>query len=192
MRSQADLFAGEEAPVRLPEGVVYETDFITVREETDLAGKISALDLKPFSFQGFLGNRRTASFGWRYDFNGGGLQQADPMPEFLKAVRERAARLAGIAPEEFQHALAIEYAPGAGIGWHKDRSQFGKVVGVSLLNPCRFRFRRRDGGRWERLALNAAPRSAYLLDGPGRWEWEHSIPPVDALRYSVTFRTMRA
>lgn len=192
MRSQADLFAREEASARLPDGVVYKTDFISAPEETELAGKIAALDLKPFAFQGFLGNRRTASFGWRYDFNGGGLQQADQLPAFFEPFRERAALLAGVTPEAFQHALAIEYAPGAGIGWHKDRPQFGKVVGISLLNPCRFRFRKQAGGHWERVTLNAAPRSAYLLDGPGRWEWEHSIPPVDALRYSLTFRTMRA
>jgi len=185
------MFAERESSRRLPEGVVYEAQFIPVQEEVEIARAIAALDLKPFAFHGFLGNRRTASFGWRYDFNGGGLQPAGPMPDFLAPLRARAAGLAGVAPEDFAHALVIEYAAGAGIGWHKDRPQFGKVVGISLLNACRFRFRRRRGDGWERLTLNAAPRSAYLLDGPGRWEWEHSIPPVDALRYSVTFRTMR-
>jgi alkylated DNA repair dioxygenase AlkB len=148
---QVPLFADVQAPARLPEGVSYQADFIAEREETAAAAAIAALDLQPFAFHGFFGNRRTASFGWRYDFNGGGLQHAGRFPAFLEPLRQRAGALANIAPEQFQHALVIEYAPGAGIGWHKDRPQFGTVVGISLLNFCRFRFRRRRGESWERL-----------------------------------------
>jgi alkylated DNA repair dioxygenase AlkB len=191
LSEQSDLFADESAPLRLPDGVTYRPALISAQEETTIAAAIAALELKPFAFHGFFGNRRTASFGWRYDFNGGGLQQAGEMPAFLEPLRAKAAAFANVAPDAFQHVLVTEYAAGAGIGWHKDRPQFGKVVGVSLRNACRFRFRRRQRESWERLTLNAAPRSAYLLDGEGRWEWEHSIPSVDALRYSVTFRTMR-
>jgi hypothetical protein len=32
---------------------------------------------------------------------------------------------------------------------------------------------------------------AYLLRGSARWDWQHSIPPVDTLRYSITFRNLR-
>lgn len=186
---QQDLFSG--AGVALPPGAAYAANFISELEEAHTIAAIEKLDLQPFAFHGFVGKRRTTSFGWRYDFNGGGLERAGDMPAFLEPLRERAADFAGVESRAFEHALVIEYVPGAAIGWHKDRPQFGKVVGVSLLSPCRFRFRKRVEGGWERLTFDAAPRSAYLLDGPGRWEWEHSIPPVDALRYSVTFRTMR-
>jgi len=87
--------------------------------------------------------------------------------------------------------LLTEYKPGASIGWHKDRAVFDDVVGVSLLSPCNFRFRRKNGETWERRSLNVEPRSIYLLRGPSRTEWEHSIPGVDALRYSVTFRSLK-
>ena len=91
-----------------------------------------------------------------------------------------------------RHALLIEYAPGAGIGWHRDRPEFGDVIGISLLAPARLRFRRKVGTKWERTALTAEPRSAYLLRGPARTEWEHSIPPMETLRYSITLRTLKA
>ena len=106
-------------------------------------------------------------------------------------LRERCAGLAVIAPSELQHALLTEYAPGAGIGWHKDKAVFGQVVGVSLLSACVFRLRRKTGSGWERASVVAEPRSAYLLEGPSRTEWEHSIPAVDRLRYSITFRNLK-
>ncbi len=178
-----------EAPV--PPGVAYWRDVLTAEEEVAVAREIAALDLKPFAFQGFEGNRRVTSFGWRYDFNGGGLQRTQPIPPFLQPLRDRAASLAGLTPPDLEHVLVTEYSVGAGIGWHRDRPQFGKVVALSLLAPCRLRFRRKTDQGWERLSHIVTARSAYLLDGEGRDLWEHSIPPVDALRYSLTFRTMR-
>jgi alkylated DNA repair protein (DNA oxidative demethylase) len=178
-------------PAAEPEGLVYCPDFITADEERALVAAIAAQELKPFEFQGFLGNRRTISFGHHYAFDGSGLREAAPIPDFLAEVRARAAALAGIETEALQHALLIEYAPGAEIGWHRDRPVFGDVVGISLLAPARMRFRRRQGDKWQRTALIAEPRSAYLLRGPAREQWEHSIPPMDALRYSITFRTLR-
>jgi alkylated DNA repair dioxygenase AlkB len=112
------------------------------------------------------------------------------MPEFLIPLRARAEAFAGIALGGFQQVLVTEYAPGAGIGWHKDRSVFGDVAGISLLSPCTFRLRRRTGKGFERQNLIAGPRSAYLLRGSSRTEWEHSIPGVESLRYSVTFRSV--
>ena len=174
-----------------PEGLRYQPDLITADEERLLAERIAALPFKPFEFQGFLGNRRTVSFGWHYDFAGSRLKETDALPDFLLPVRAKAAALARVETEAFAHALVIEYAPGAGIGWHRDRPVFGIVAGVSLLAPARLRFRRKAGAKWERWAVETEPRSAYVLDGPARAEWEHSIPALDALRYSVTFRTLR-
>src|SRR6185437_1327114 len=101
------------------------------------------------------------------------------------------AAFAGLASALLQHVLVTEYAPGAAIGWHKDKAVFGEVVGISLLSSCVFRLRRRAGRTWERASFTAEPRSAYLLEGPARTEWEHSIPAVDRLRYSITFRSLR-
>jgi alkylated DNA repair dioxygenase AlkB len=180
-----------EADPGWPEGFDYRPEFISTEEERKLAGNVASLPLKPFEFHGFLGNRRTVSFGLHYAFDGSGLRKAEPIPPFLLPLRNKAAQLSGLAPEALTHVLIIEYAPGAGIGWHRDRPVFGDVVGVSLLAPARLRFRRKAGGRWERMTLIAEPRSAYLLQGPARDEWEHSIPAMDRLRYSITFRSLR-
>jgi alkylated DNA repair dioxygenase AlkB len=188
LTGQFDLFGSASA---LPEGFVYQDEFLSGEEERGLARRLAALPFKEFEFRGFLGRRRTVSFGWQYVFDGSGLRKAEDMPDFLLPLRQRAASFAGMKEGQLQHVLLTEYAPGAAIGWHKDRSVFGETVGISLLSPCRFRFRRKDGAKWERAALIAEPRSAYLLKGPSRSEWEHSIPAVEALRYSITFRNFR-
>jgi alkylated DNA repair dioxygenase AlkB len=185
---QPSLFA-EDA---LPDGMRYCEQIISVDRERSLAAFIAALPLKSFEFVGgFQGNRRVLSFGWRYDFNDRQLHKAADMPSELLELRAHAAAFARMAPEIFEHVLVTEYAPGAGIGWHRDRAAFGEVIGVSLLAPCNFRLRRKRGEGWERTSLHAQPRSAYLLSGASRTEWEHSIPPLDRLRCSVTFRSFR-
>lgn len=188
--NEAQLSLIEPMP-DLPEGLTYRGGFIGKDEEERLADAIARLELKPFEFHGFQGNRRTASFGHHYAFDGSGLRRAEPIPDWLLPLRARAAGLIGREAEAIEHALLIEYAPGAGIGWHRDRPVFGDVVGISLLAPARLRFRRKCGEKWERRSLIAEPRSAYALRGPARHEWEHSIPAMDRLRYSITFRTLR-
>jgi alkylated DNA repair dioxygenase AlkB len=172
----------------LPEGFRYEPEFLPFTEQVQLVRYLEKLPLRDFEFHGFLGKRRVVSYGWRYDFNDRELLKADDMPAFLLPLRRRAAAFAGLGPEDLQHVLVTEYAPGAAIGWHRDKAVFGEVVGISLLSPCRFRFRRRHAGTWQRAAFIAEPRSAYLLAGPARSDWEHSIPPMEQLRYSITFR----
>ena len=187
MKDQLDLIP--TAP-ELPEGFEYRAEFLSAAEEIELAERLAELPFRPFEFQGYLGNRRVVSFGWQYVFDGSGLKKADDMPNFLLPLRNRAAEFAGLEAELLQHVLLTEYAPGAGIGWHKDRSVFGDTIGISLLAPCRFRFRKKEDGKWKRAAVVAEPRSSYLLRGASRTEWEHSIPPLDALRYSITFRNL--
>ena len=188
--SQADLFKTETAE-ELPAGFRYRPELIDRAEEKRLISEFEKLEFVPFEFQGFLGKRRVISFGWRYDFNKGGLHKAGDIPEFLWPARERAAQFAGLRPDDLQHVLLTEYPPGSTIGWHKDRPQFDDVIGISLLSPCTFRFRRKAGAKWERRSFTAEPRSVYLLRGPVRAEWEHSIPALDAQRYSITFRSLK-
>lgn len=175
-----------------PEGFRYHTEVVSPAEEQELVEHFRALPLKEFEFHGYVAKRRVLSYGWRYDFADRELRKTDDIPAFLLPLRGRAADFAGTTADELPHALITEYSPGAAIGWHRDKGVFGDVVGISLLSPCVFRLRRKAGSRWERYSLTAEPRSAYLLRGPSRTEWEHSIPAVDSLRYSVTFRALRA
>ena len=192
MHDQLTLFDGGPTPPRdLPDGFRYAPDVLTRDEERALLEQVRTLPFREFEFHGHLGKRRTVSYGWRYDFAAEALREAEAMPAFLLPVRERAAAFAGIAAEQLQQVLVTEYDAGAGIGWHRDKAVFGDVVGVSLLAPCVFRLRRKVGTSWERVSIEAEPRSAYLLRGASRTEWEHSIPSVDALRFSITFRNLR-
>src|SRR5689334_8665057 len=177
---QFDLFgeSNEPAPhVELPAGFRYERDIISADEEAELLGHIRALPFREFEFHGYTGKRRVVSFGWRYDYDARHLNKVDDMPEFLRELRVPAAQFAGLEPEALQHALVTEYTAGAAIGWHRDKNVFNEIVGVSLLAACVFRLRRSVGDGWQRVNVTAEPRSAYLLSGAARSEWEHSIPP---------------
>jgi alkylated DNA repair dioxygenase AlkB len=184
---QGELF---DAPARLPEGFRYRTDLLTADEEQALAQELGALPFKPFDFQGFLANRQVVSFGYRYDYGHRTLVDAAPIPGFLEPLRRKVATTFNRPTEAFEQVLINQYRPGAGIGWHRDRPQFAEVVGVSLLAPCTLRLRRQSGETWDRASLTLQPRSAYLLSGPSRSIWQHSIPPLDRHRYSITFRTL--
>jgi alkylated DNA repair dioxygenase AlkB len=190
---QLALFEPRSLPIEppsMPAGFRTAPDFIGAAEETRLVGAFADLPFKEFEFQGFLGKRRVVSFGTRYDFNGGGLKAAEPMPPYLLPLRERAAAFAGLVPDRLAHALVTEYRPGTAIGWHRDRPSYDDVIGISLLSPCTFRMRRKRAGSWERAALRLDRRLVYLLRGPSREDWEHSIPAVEELRYSITFRSL--
>jgi alkylated DNA repair dioxygenase AlkB len=173
-----------------PPGFRYQTEIVTGEEEAELVASLGRLDLKPFEFHGHLGNRRVVSFGLKYDYSHRSVETADEMPAFLEDLLHRAAEFAGCDATAFQQVGVNEYRPGAGIGWHKDKPHFGIVVGVSLLAPATMRFRRARGKRWARISHIVKPRSIYILAGEARTQWEHSIPPLTSLRYSVTFRTL--
>jgi alkylated DNA repair dioxygenase AlkB len=177
----------------LPEGMAYHPDVISTDEESRLLAEIRTLPFKEFQFHEFKGKRRVVSFGWRYDFREHKAFPADPIPTFLRDVCQKVQAASGFALPDLEQVLVTEYAPGAPIGWHKDRPVFGNVIGLSLVSPCTFRLRKPDGdGHWRRVSLRLEPRSAYFLSGCARWTWEHSIPPVETLRYSITFRNRRS
>ena len=186
---QLDLL---EMPAGVPEGFAYRPELITRAEEAELIARFAGLPFREFEFHGYFGKRRTVSYGVHYDFNDMKVRETEAIPDFLLPLRRQAASFAGLAQEMLAHALVTEYAPGAPIGWHRDRPVFGDVIGISVASACRFRFRRKRGSGWERAAVTLEPGSAYLLRGPARTQWAHSIPPAEQLRYSVTFRTVRA
>ena len=189
MSRELSLF--DQPKTVLPPGFRYQPELLSPAEEHELIARLEHLPFREFEFHGFLGKRRTVSFGWRYDFNHAKLERMEAIPEFLLPLRDATAHFAGLDAAGFEHALVTEYSPGAAIGWHRDRSVFADVIGISLLSACMFRLRRKTGTTWQRAALTLAPRSAYVLQGAARTEWEHSIPAVETLRYSVTFRNRK-
>ncbi|ESY23991.1 alpha-ketoglutarate-dependent dioxygenase AlkB [Mesorhizobium sp. M1148] len=186
--SQGNLFGVADA---LPEGFSYRPSLITTDEEAELVRHLNELSFKPFDFHGHIANRLVAGFGWRYDYDRRQVVEAPPIPKFLLPLRDKVADFAGRQATEFAQVLINEYRPGAGIGWHRDKPHFDLVAGVSLLAPCSFRLRRKNGSKWDRETIEVEPRSLYLMDGPARHEWEHSIPPVAGHRYSITLRTFK-
>lgn len=193
--TQIELIPGESAK---PDGFTYRAEFISAAEERGLAKEISKLDLVAPTMHGVAAKRRTAHFGRSYDFQTFKLGDAPPLPDFLNPLRARAANLTALKPEDLAEILVTEYSPGAGIGWHRDAPHFGIIIGVSLLAACTMRFRpwpvekttRSNGSK--PMAQPLLPRSAYILDGEARSRWQHQIPPIKELRYSITFRTLRS
>jgi alkylated DNA repair protein (DNA oxidative demethylase) len=183
----ADLF---DAPV--VSGLLYREDFLSEAEHDALVAHLAETDLTPFRFHGWVGNRKTRTFGWRYDFDDASFAPADPIPDWLHPLRAKAASFAGVPAGDFAHVLLARYDPGAGIGWHRDRPQFEDVVGFSLGSPAVMRFRQRAGSSFRRASVHLKPGSAYLLSGEVRHDWEHSIVPGATLRFSITFRTLSA
>ncbi len=186
-----------DVSARVPDGFVYHQDFISEAEEHELIGEIQGLHLTPFKYYQFTGKRRTASFGWQYEFGKSEITTAPEMPAFLLPVRARAGKLFNIDPNSLTQTSIIEYSTGSPIGWHRDIPHFGVVVGISLGAACRMRFHKYDRrsknfNRDEILSLELQPRSIYLMSGASREIWQHSIPPVKELRYSIMLRTLRA
>jgi len=194
MSPQSLLFPNmhEAAPQPQPAGFRYRDNILSEGEETALAGYLRELSLKPFEFHGHVGNRRIVSFGLNYDYSRRSVEAAPEMPSFLDNLLNRAAEFAGYPADAFGQIGINEYRPGAGVGWHKDKPQFGIIVGVSVLAPATMRFRRSTASGWERISRTVQPRSIYVIAGEARTEWEHSVPPVEALRYSINFRTLSA
>jgi len=174
-----------------PTGLRYTREFVSAATEQELIAGISALPLQRFQFGAFEGHRRVKWFGFRYDYSLQKLQPGEPIPEWLAAIAREVERFGELPQASVRQILCTDYDVGVGIGWHRDKPHFDKVFGLSLGGACKFRFRRRHGDKWQRFAFLAEPRSLYLMDGEARSSWEHSIPPVERRRWSITFRTMR-
>ena len=184
----------EPVPANLPEGLAYEAEFLSVDEEAALVEVIRALPLHAAKYKEYTARRRVASFGGSYDFDANKLLPAQPLVAALHPLRARVARWAGVAPEALAHVLVAEYAPGTPLGWHRDVPDHEQIFGVSLGSTAVLRFRPYPPvapRRADVIRLRAAPRSIYAMRGPARWGWQHSVAPVDELRWSITLRTAR-
>jgi alkylated DNA repair dioxygenase AlkB len=173
-------------------GLVYRPELISAAEERELLERLERLDFEEIRMHGVVAKRTARHFGVAYDYERRApVEAADPVPEWLEPLRERAAELVGVEAAELAEVLVQRYPPGAQIGWHRDAPAFGTVVGVSLLSAARLRFRRDKGGVRHEFELVVEQRSGYVLAGEARNAWKHHIPPTKELRYSITFRTLR-
>lgn len=178
------------ALAELPEGFAYQAEFLSEAEETELLRVIQGLEFAAFDFHGYKARRRIVEYGWEYDFGSRKASATKPIPEFLLPIRERVAAFAGVPAEDIVEAVITEYPPGAPIGWHRDVPQFEVIIGLSLAGSSRMRLKPyRAAGKIAHV--NLEPRSIYVIRGAARWKFQHSIPPVEKLRYSITFRTLR-
>ena len=175
-----------------PEGLVYRPELITVEEEADLFGVLESLPFDPIVMHGQEARRTARHFGLDYDYEARTPLPGERPPDWLLPVRERAAQLAGHDPDELVEILVQRYPPGSTIGWHRDAPAFGTVVGVSIGASARLRFQRGKGEARRVWEVLLEPRSGYVLAEKARTSWQHSIPPTKELRYSITFRTLRA
>ncbi len=184
----------------LPDGFVYEPEFVTKQEEAELLRAIRGLDFKPFEFHEYTAKRRIVEYGWDYDFQSRRATAGRPLPDFLLPLRARCAAFIGAPSSMIVEVVVTEYPEGAPIGWHRDVPQFETIVGISLLGSCRMRLREivpasHIKGHYKKPAkifsIEIEPRSLYVLEGAARWEYQHSIAPLKSLRYSITFRTIR-
>jgi alkylated DNA repair protein (DNA oxidative demethylase) len=176
----------------LPEGLVYVEQLISDDEERSLLALLQDMDFHEITMRGQTARRTARHFGLDYAYESGAVTPTDPLPEEMTWLRDRCAALVERDPADLVQVLISRYPEGAGIGWHRDAPMFGsKIAGVSLRAPCRMRFQRTLRGERSVAAIELAPRSAYVLSGPARWSWQHSIPATKDLRYSITFRTLR-
>jgi len=187
-----------EVAAKVPDGFIYHQNFISEAEEVELIREIQTLQLTPFKYYQFTGKRRTVSFGWQYEFGSSEITKVPDVPAFVLPIRTRAGNFFSLDPNSLVQTSIIEYSIGSPIGWHRDIPHFGVVLGISLGAACRMRFRKysrarsKTSKRDEILSIDLQPRSIYLMSGPSRESWQHSIPPVKGLRYAIMMRTLRA
>jgi alkylated DNA repair dioxygenase AlkB len=189
--NQSDLFSPQGT---LPDGLQYRAEFLSAEQERQLLQKIPTLDFKEARYKEYAAKRRVVNYGAGYDFDTNEVTAAPAIPDFLLPLRDALAAWIGIDVDAFVQALISEYRPGTPLGWHRDVPDYELIAGVSLESAARMRFRpyppradKREGA----FALQLEPRSAYVLARAARWQWQHSVSPTTALRYSITFRTKR-
>jgi alkylated DNA repair dioxygenase AlkB len=195
-------------PDELPAGFLYGDEFLGEAEEEELLRIFRGLEFTAYDHHGYPAKRRVVRYGVGYDIHAGQPKEnTGSIPEFLLGVRARAAEFAELSPEALVQAMVSEYSVGTPIGWHRDAPQFGTIIGVSLGSACRMRLKPhaatntlasyrgaddRVRPHLKMVSIRLEPRSIYVMQGEARSGWQHSIPAVDQLRYSITLRTLRS
>ena len=180
--------------LKLPEGFNYYTGFLSADEETELYEAISTIELHHLNYHGYKANRKTASFGYDYNFENNKLNKGKNIPASFNWLIEKTARYISVERNRFAEMLITEYPPGTVINWHRDVPQFDLIAGISLLADCTFRLRPYDKTKQTRssvISFRVQRRSLYTIHGNARWNWQHSIMPVKQTRYSITLRTFK-
>jgi alkylated DNA repair dioxygenase AlkB len=175
--------------------MIYQREFLTAEEEAALIEVVAQMPLQEMRYKTYTARRRVVSFGGKYDFSAQRLEAAAQLPASLEPLRRKVAGWAKLPAASLTHCLVAEYREGTPLGWHRDVPDFEDVVGISLLNEAVLRFRPyppREPKKAGVIKLTVEPRSIYLLRGPARWAWQHSVAPTKSLRYSMTFRTLVA
>jgi alkylated DNA repair dioxygenase AlkB len=175
-----------------PEGFRYRLEFVSPAEELELVDLAAGLEMHHVVIRDQPSRRLVRHFGYGYDYGTGKVREGEPLPPLLEPVRRRAEEFACLEEGSLVEALVTFYPVGAGINWHRDAPPFGDhIVGVSLWAPCRMQLRHGEGAARKVFEQTLEPRSAYLLSGPARREWQHHIPATRGDRYSITLRTLR-
>jgi alkylated DNA repair dioxygenase AlkB len=177
-----------------PMGFEYFPDFISEEEELLLLQKVKETEVHPFIFQGYTANRKVASFGYDYSFTNRKLSEGKRIPGEFDFLLRKVAEKTGVNATDFAELLVTEYPPGSVINWHRDAPPFDIIAGISLLSDCIFRLRPQEKTKQTRSNIISLPlerRSLYIIQGPSRSEWQHSIAPVKETRYSITLRTLK-
>ena len=179
----------------LPEGFLYVPGFITGEEENYLLQEISKIELHTFQFQGYEARRKVASFGYDWSFERQALSKGQDIPAAFEPLIEKVSKHLSSNKEDFAELLITEYPVGSVINWHRDAPPFDLIAGISLLSDCTFKLRPYEKARQTRASIISTPvtrRSLYVIQGPSRTEWQHSIAAVKQVRYSITLRTLKA
>ena len=179
---------------KVPDGFTYKSDFISEEEEHTVLDIISRVTLHTFHFQGFEAKRKVASFGYDWSFEKRILSKGQAIPAEFTFLIEKVAKHLHVTKEAIAELLILEYPAGSVINWHRDAPPFDKIAGISLKADCVFRLRPHDKTKQSRRSIISHPvkaRSLYVMQGPSRSEWEHSTSPVEDVRYSITFRTLK-
>jgi alkylated DNA repair dioxygenase AlkB len=178
-----------------PPGFSYFPEFINKGEELKLLEEVSKVELHTFNFHGYEAKRRVTSFGYDYSFDKRALSRGEDIPLAFENLIEKVAGKIAIKKEEFRELLVTEYPVGSVINWHRDAFPFEVIAGISLASDCTFRLRPQQKNKQTRGSIISFPvkqRSLYIIKGAARTDWQHSITPVKAVRYSITLRTLRS
>jgi alkylated DNA repair dioxygenase AlkB len=146
-------------------------DVISVEEEIELNQNIPNLTRKY--------SRKILRYGIsKYDNNLISLE----VPQYLLDLSDKLTKLGILKFVPKDYTINI-YKPNDFIDYHIDLGDDDTLI-LSMLTPINFNLRKGD----EKISFEFPNRSALLLTGEHRTDWEHSIERVTDRRISVVFR----